>query len=69
VCSSDLLVLRNPQARPARVRAALRNVAGLELRVWRPFGRERRVRALPLGITLKPYEAAVVLAMERAPRR
>jgi hypothetical protein len=66
---SRALVLRNPQARPARVRAALRNVAGLELRVWRPFGRERRVRALPLGITLKPYEAAVVLALERAPRR
>ena len=35
----------------------------LDVRLWRPFALERRVRSLPVRVTLKPYEAAVLLAL------
>jgi hypothetical protein len=45
------------------VEAAMSDAAGLRLAVWRPFAKERPVRKQPVRLTLKPYEAAVVLAI------
>jgi len=56
------LVLRNPHDRPADAEARLPGATGLRLVLWRPFTCERRIRALPLSLRLKPCEAAVLLA-------
>ncbi len=56
------LVLRNPHNRRVKVRASLERSAGRRLILWRPFQGERRVRALPVSLTLGPYDAAVLLA-------
>ena len=58
------LVLRNPHDRPSRVEASLPDVKGLRLLLWRPFATERAVRQCPVRLTLRPCEAAVLLALE-----
>ena len=60
---SRALVLRNPHDRPAEAIAALPHAAGQRLILWRPFEGERSIRALPLRLRLKPYEAAVLGCM------
>jgi len=58
------LVLRNHTDRPQRARAAsLKGLGARNLVLWRPFGRERKVK-LPVTVNLKPYEAAVLLACD-----
>jgi hypothetical protein len=56
------LVLRNRTKRPVRTRAVLHGVGTRDkLRIWQPFQREKRVRALPVAIALKPYGVAVLV--------
>ena len=61
---SRALVLRNPHPRPVSVRAAMPAVGGLRLLLWRPFAKQRKLARLPVRVRLRPYEAAVVLALE-----
>jgi len=56
------LVLRNPHPRPVKARAAIRGAPGLRLLLWRPFAGAPSRRSCPIALTLKPYEAAVILA-------
>lgn len=58
------LVLRNPHERAQKVTARLKGIAkSRRLIVWRPFGKERRVRSVPLTVTVRPREAVVLLAL------
>ena len=61
------LVLRNATDRRQEAEASFTepNAAQRAL-LWRPFAGERKV-SLPLKLTLKPYEAAVVLALGGKP--
>ena len=57
------LVLRNPENRPCKARAAIQGLPnGASLTLWRPFDKERRVRAQPVSLTLRPHEAAVLIS-------
>ena len=57
------LVLRNHSPRRINVQATFRRPPRHRLVLWRPFAKERTVARLPVRLTLKPYEAAVVLAL------
>lgn len=57
------LVLRNPHAHAVAVEAALGTARCARFSLWRPFAGERRVARLPVRVRLRPYEAAVLLAL------
>jgi len=64
---SKALVVRNPNQQPVKVTATINSTAGLRLLQWHPFiKKERPVARLPLCLTLKPYQVAVLLALEPA---
>lgn len=60
------LVLRNNHNYAVKCTAALRETAGKKLMIWRPYASEKELGKLPFSITLKPYEAAVLLALGNA---
>lgn len=62
---SSALVLRNQRPEPKTVRANLEKIRECELKIWRPFAKEKRILKMPVDINLKPFEAAVILALRK----
>lgn len=63
---SRALIVRNPTAQPKEVRARLTESASNQAFLfWRPFAGEKTLRKPQISSTLKSYEAAVLLALDR----
>ena len=59
------LVLRNPHGKAVKVQARFEETGGRSARIWRPFAKERAISKMPVSMSLKPYEAAVILSSLR----
>ncbi len=60
--SGKALVLRNPSKQPVRCKAAFAGATPKNLILWQPFKGEKRIKKLPLKLTVPPCGAAVILA-------